>query len=263
MNVNQTVIVSNFGGFGFLGPFWGVPFLFRPWFFTPIWFFNPFLFAFPWIVPPIVPWWAPPPPPAQSTVIPHRDATAVSFSEMWPIALFDVARVHLTQRFNQVGEAVDIFGTSVVVDNLLITFKVDSIATNLPPFLSTHFQPLCHGWLHHQVWDCALRDGFESNQPKEFASLAAALITFRYDDASSFSAAKRWIKASRALGEKEVAAQRCFTLCLVAIKSTSGGMREVDPCDAAEFASSEGLLILEVTESRESLERLMTTLGER
>ena len=52
-------------------------------------------------------------------------------------------------------------------------------------------------------------------------------MTFRYDDASSFSAAKRWVRAAQALGELEAAAQRCFTLCAVAIRSTSGRSREV------------------------------------
>lgn len=113
-----------------------------------------------------------------------------------------------------------------------------------------------------QVWNCALRDGFDSHRPKDFASLAAALVTFRYDDASSFMAAKRWTRAAKALAERELESQRCFILCLVPIKSQAGRSREVDPSDAAEFASSEGMLIIEVVETKESLSDLITSLGE-
>eukprot|EP00966_Prymnesium_polylepis_P145166 3352202-Prymnesium_polylepis.1 len=112
-----------------------------------------------------------------------------------------------------------------------------------------------------KVWDVALRDGFDSHRPKEFGSLAAAMVTFRYDDASSFSAAKRWVAAARALGEVEAAAQRCFTLCLVPIASTSGNSREVDAGDAAEFASAEGVLLIEARETRASLDALFAALG--
>ena len=180
-----------YGGL-FFGPFWAMPFLLRPWYLCPPWYY-------PWYVAsPPPPWWSPPPPPITA---PGQPQTA-THSELWPVAVFDVARAHLCEsHLDSVGEVDGVFSASCVVDRQLITLK---------------------------VWDVALRDGFLSHQPGDFRSLAAAIVTFRYDDASSFSAAQRWLKMAQAMGEQEAAAYRSFTLVLIALKSTSGASQEVD-----------------------------------